>query len=235
MAHRSKTITLQAFLHKYFFKGGIDEGEFHRYHVMAADVLRDLAIHHLPIAKTTTLTVDTDNQTADFPDDFIDYIFIAIEKDGRWWIFTRDDSMVDKTITGITGTELSDLSYVYGPGMVGGHNIRWFQVDYENDRFLFNGVLSSDTVVLKYQSTGVESVSYSSTTDIEIPVYAEAAMEAGLDWRVAEKDKEAMNERQWRKRLYDDEVLVMRNVHSSTISEIRDAWLGSTSQSIIRM
>lgn len=235
MAKRNGVITLQAFIRKYLHKRGEDDGEFHRYHVIAADGLRDLAIHHLPISSTTTLTVDVDNQTADFPDDFIDYILIAIEKNGRWWVFTRDDDMVDKTITGITGTTLSSITYVYGPGSVGGENIRWFQPDYENRRFLFNGVLSDDVVVLKYQSTGVESVSFSSATDIEIPVYAEAALEAYLEWQLTEKNDRPLSERKWKLDLYEHEVLMMRNVHGSTISEIRDAWLSSSSQSIIRI
>lgn len=234
MAKRSGVITLQAFLKKYFFKMGIDEGEFHRYHVILADGLRELAIHHLPIAKTSTLDVDTDSQTADFPDDFIDYVFIAIEKEGRWWVFTRDDSMVDKTISGITGTTLADLIYVYGPGSVGGINNRWFQTDYENEKFLFNGVISSDVVVLKYQSTGVESVAYDSTTDVQVPVYAEEAIECYLDWKVSEKDKAALSERQWKKRQYDDALLMLRNVHSSTFDEIRDAWAASSNQVFVR-
>lgn len=215
-------------------KEGVDEDQFHRYHVILADGLRDLAIHHLPIAKVATLSVDSDDLTADFPSDYIDYIFIAIEKEGRWWIFTRDDSMVDKTISGISGTTLGTLAYVYGPGSVGGNNTKWFQVDYENERFLFNGVTTSDTVILKYQSTGVESVSYSSTTDIEVPIYAEDALEWYLEWRLSEKNKESLSERQWKKRQYDDAVLMIRNIHDSTISEIRDAWLGSSNQTFIR-
>ena len=234
MAKRAGTITLQSWLHKYFHKSGVDEDQFHRYNTICADGLRDLAIHHLPIAATTLLTVDTDDLTADFPSDFIDYIFIAVEKDGRWWVFTRDDSMVDKTIAGITGTTLGNLVSVYGPGSVGGVNNRWFQTDYENERFLFNGVSSSDVVVLKYQTTGVESTVYASTTDIEIPVYAEDAMENYLEWKLSEKNKESLSERQWKKRLYDDSILMVRSVHSSTISEIRDAWLSSMNQTFRR-
>ena len=215
-------------------KKGVDEDEFHRYHIILADGLRELAIHHLPIARVATLTVDTDNQTADFPDDMIDYVFIAIERQGRWWLFTRDDTMVDKTITGITGANLTNIEYVYGPGAVGGQNFKWFTPDYENYRFLFNGITASDTVVIKYQSTGVESVSYASTTDIEVPVYAEEAMECYLEWKISEKDQMAMSERQWKRELYMDAVRMLRNVHDSTISEIRDAWLASSNQVFIR-
>lgn len=229
MAERSGTITLQAFLHKYFFKANVDEDEMHRYHVIAADCLRELAIHHLPVAKTTTLTINSTNLTADFPDDFIDYIYIAVERDGRWWTFTRDDKMVDKTITGITGNDLGDIEPIVGPGAVGGHNDYWFKPDYENRRFLFSGVATTaDVVILNYQSTGVESVSYASTTDISFPVYAEDVMESYMEWKVSEKDRMALSERQWRKEQYYDSLRMMRNLHNPTIDEIRDIWLASS-------
>jgi hypothetical protein len=228
MAKRSGLITLQSFLHKYFVKMGVDEDEFHRYHVIAADGLRDLAIHHLPISNTKVLVIDSENLTADFPDDFIDYIYIAVERDGRWWTFTRDDKMVDKTIANITGADLGIVTTVVGPGAVGGENDYWFKPDYENHRFLFSGTSSSDTVVLNYQSTGVESVSYYSTTDIEFPVYAEDAMEKYLRWQVAEWDERHPSECERRRDQYIDAIRMLRNVHNSTIDEIRDIWAGSS-------
>lgn len=234
MAQRSGIISLQSFVKKYFAKQGMDEGEIHRYRIILADGLRELAIHHLPIAKTTTLTVDSTNLTSDFPTDFIDYVFIAIERDGRWWVFSRDDEMVDKTITDITGKDLSNEYWCTGPGSVGGHNSRLFQPDYENRRFLFNGVVTSDVVVLKYQSTGVEAETFAGTTDIEFPVYAEEAMESYLRWKVCEYDGGNPSECERRKGLYMDAVRMLRSVNESTLSEIRDAWLSASNQTFIR-
>jgi len=235
MAQRNGVISLQAFLHKFFLKLGVDEGEFHRYHVIAADGLRDIYIHHLPISKVTTLTIDSTNLTADFPSDFIDYDYVAVERDGRYWTFTRDNSMVDKTITGITGSSLANFSTLYGPGATGGDNDYWFKPDYENRRFLFSGFTpSSNTVVLSYKSTGVESVSYASTTDVEFPVYAEDAMETYLRWKQCEYDNGPMGECERRKSQHEDAVRRLRNIHMLSVDEIRDIWERSSNQTFIR-
>jgi len=230
MAQRNGVITLSAFIKKYFFKLGIDEGEFHRYYVIGADGLRDLHVHHLPIMKTATLSIDGTNFTADYPDDYIDYVFVAIEDEdkGRWWTFTRDDEMVDKTISGITGSDLGELAHVIGPGGVGGHNKYYFQPDNHNRRFLFDEAYSGETVILKYKSTGVESVSYSSTDDVEFPVYAEDPMEKYLRWMLAEYDGEPISEKDRRKRLYESSVMQMRNLDLPSAQEILDIWLGSS-------
>lgn len=234
MAQRIGVITLQSFLRKYFLKKNIDEDQFHRYHVIAADGLRDLSIHHLPVSKTTTLSIDGTNFTSDFPDDFIDYTFIAIEDDGRWWTFTRDDKMSDRTITDITGADLGTFIQVVGPGQTGGENNYWFKPDYENRRFLFSGVSASDTVILNYISTGVESVAFDSTNDIQFPVYAEDSMEKYLRWQECEWDNGPAGECERRKDQYEDSVRMLRNIHNSTLDEIRDIWLRSSNRTFIR-
>jgi len=236
MAERNGQITLQSYLKKYFFKARIDEDQFHRYHVIAADGIRDMFIHHLPVSKTVVMTIDGTNFTSDFPDDFIDYIFIAKENNGRWWTFTRDEKMVDRTLTGVDGSDLGEYLTIVGPGQVGGKNEYWFTVDYDNRRFLLSGVSADETVILKYYSTGVESVSYDSTDDIQIPVYAENALEKYLRWQICEWDGGNSNECERRKYHYDDAIKAMRNIHNSTIDEIRDVWLGSSNvTSVIRL
>jgi len=235
MAQRNGVISLQSFIKKYFFKRGMDEGLLHRYRVIAADGLRELHINHLPITQTAVLTIDTTNYTADYPDDYVNYVLIGVEDNGKWWTFTREDDMVDKTIVGIDGSDLGDRRSLVGYGNVGGKNDFYFKLDNNNRRFLFDESYSSNVVVLKYKSTGVESVDYSSISDIEFPVYAENAMECYLDFRIAEIDRGAMNDRQWKKKLYDDAVLMMRDIsHNITMSEIRDLWAGSSNQTIIR-
>jgi len=221
MAKRNGTISLWSFTQKSLAKFGWDEDQIHRFYIIGADGLRDLSIHSLPIAKTTTLTIDSDNLTSDFPDDFIDYVFIAIEKYGRWWTFTRDDTMVDKTITGITGDDLGDMATEWGFGARGGANDWYFTPDYENRRFLFNGVTTSDVVVMKYVSTGVEAItSVDATTDVEFPVYAERAMEDYMRWKWAEYNDFPSGECKRREDMYNESLLIMRNIHMPTLDEI---------------
>lgn len=228
MAQRNGVISLQAFIHKYFHKVGVDEGEFHRYYVIGAEGLRDLSIYHLPTVKSVVLTIDSTNYTASFPDDYINYVMLAVEDNGRWWTFTRDNNMVDKTLAGVTGEDLSERNYMIGSGSVGGANKYYFQVDNYNRRFLFDEAYASSVVVLKYSSVGVESVGYDSTTDVEFPVYAEPAMEAYLRWMICEYDDGPINECERRKRLYDTEIKKIRNLHMPSVREIRDLWLGSS-------
>ena len=235
MAQRNGLITLQAFLHKYFEKVSIDEDEFSRYHIIGCDGLRELSIYHLPMVTNSVLTIDTTNYTADYPDDYINYLAVGIEWHGKWWTFTRDNRMVDKTVAGIDGEDLSGYNYVIGAGAVGGENRFYFNDDPKNRRFLFDEAYSSNVVVLRYVSSGVESVSYSSTTDVQFPIQAESAMEKYIRWMVCEYDNGTAGECERRKKQYEEAVLMMRNLDLPTVDEIRDIWLGSSNQTFIRL
>jgi hypothetical protein len=235
MAKRSRVITLQAFIRKYLDKKSIDKDEFQRYYVIAADGLKELYLHHFPDTITTTLTIDSTNLTSDFPADFLDYVYIAVEKNGRWWTFTRDDSMSDRTITGITGSDLSLNTYMYGPGAVGGLNDFWFKPDYENSRFLFSGVdTASDVVVLNYITNGIDVITDSSTAGVTFPIYAEDVMEKYIRWQICELDDGPASECNRREKQYEKSLAIMRNIHNSSVREIKDAWLGSSNQTFIR-
>lgn len=235
MAERNGLITLQSFLHKFYFKHHIDEDEFHRYHVIGADGLRELSIYHLPLIQSAELSIDATNYTASYPDDYVNYLAIAVEKNGRWWTFTRDYEMVDKTITDIDGEDLSGYGYIVGPGAVGGENEFYFQDDPKNRHFLFDETYSSNTVILRYVSTGVESLSYGSSTDIQFPIAAEQPMENYIRWKVCEYDNGPAGECERRKKHYEESVLMMRNLGLPTADEIRDIWSGASNQTFIRL
>jgi len=235
MAERNGVISLQAFLHKYFAKNGVDEDEMHRYRFIAADGLKELSIHHLPLYKSAVLTIETTNNTADYPDDYSHYVAIAVESQGRWWSFTRATNMVDKSVAGVSGEDLSNYNFIGGPGGVGGENGFYFQDDPKNRRFLFDETYSGTVVVLRYASIGVDVVAYASDDDIEFPVTAERAMEDYLRWQVAEYDGAPVSELLRRKKMYDDSVLMLRGLSMPTVDEIRDLWLGSSNQTFIRL
>jgi len=235
MAQRNGLITLQSFLHKYFAKVMIDEDEMDRYHIIGCEGLKELSIHHLPMVTNAVLTIDTTNYTADYPDDYINYLAVAVEQNGKWWTFTRSHKMVDKTVAGVDGEDLSDTNYTVGPGSVGGENTFYFNDDPKNRRFLFDESYSSDTIILRYVSSGVESTSYGSTTDVQFPIQAESSMEKYIRWMVCEYDDGGAGECERRKRQYNEAVLMMRNLDLPTVDEIRDIWLGSSNQTFIRL
>jgi hypothetical protein len=230
MAYRSGTTTLQKLLHKMFFKLKQDEGEFHRYYVIAQDGLRDLNIYHQDKVKATTLSIDTTNFTADYPDDYVDYVQVVVENEtkGRWWSITRDDDMVDKTISGVSGTDLGDLNHNIGYGSVGGKNKFYFKPDDEERRFLFDEAYADETVVLYYKTSGVESESYSSTTDIVVPLQVEDPLEKYIRWQICEYDGAPDNECRRREKQYDRAVNLMRTLDLPTVHEIMDVWAGAS-------
>lgn len=233
MAQRSRLITLEGFIKKYFNKKSIDDDQYHRYRIIAADGLRKLSIHHMPIIKTVELTVDTDTNTADFPSDYIDYVMLVIEVDGRWWNITRDDRIVDGTLTNVDAEDVGNYEYAQGFAQPGGVNYYYYTIDRENSRFIFNGV-TGKTVILKYKSTGVEVVAYDSDADIQIPVEAEDALEAFMEWKVSHYDGEAESKIFRLKREFDDEVIYLRRIGDYSIDELRHVILGTMSQTTNR-
>jgi len=235
MAQRNGLITLQAFLHKYFQKVGIDEDDFDRYHKIGCEGLKELSIFHLPMVTNAVLSIDTTNYTADYPDDYINYLAIAVENGGKWWTFTRSHTMVDKTVAGIDGEDLGEYNYVAGAGSVGGGNEFYFDDDPKGRRFLFDEAYSSNTVIIRYVSSGVESVSYASDTDVQFPIQAESSMEKYIRWMVCEYDDGPAGECERRKNQYEEAVLMMRNLDLPTADEVRDLWLGSSNQTFIRL
>ena len=233
MAKRNSFISLDGFIHKYLDKRGIDADEYHRFRVIAQDCLRTLSIHHMPIVKQVVLTIDSDNMTADFPDDYVDYVALAVEVNGRWWSLTRDDKMVDPSLEGIESETLSDNSYVQGFGQPGGVNKYYYYPDHENSRFIFNGT-TGQVVVLRYKSTGVENVAYGSSEDVQIPVYAEDCMENFIEWKVAGYDNAAESKIARLERVYEDSLRQMRRIGDYSIDELRQIMMGTLTQTTNR-
>jgi len=233
MAKRNSLISLHGFIHKYLDKKAIDDDEYHRFRVIATDGLRHLSIHHLPIVKQVELTVDADTMTADFPDDFIDYVGLVIEVDGRWWNITRDDKMVDLNLTNVDAEELADNAYGHSFATPGGINTYYYWPDYENRRFLFNGT-TGQVVVLRYKSTGVDVVAYGSTTDIQIPVEAEEALEYFIEWQLSRYNEEPEYKIKRKKEEFDDAVILLRRIGDMSIEELRHVMLGTMTQTTNR-
>lgn len=235
MADRNGTVTLKAFVKKTLMKWGKDPSEEHRMHIIAADCLKKFYTYDLPIASETQLTINATYLTADYPDDYVDYIQISIERDGKWWSFTRNDDMVDKTNSYATGSDLSAIVSMYGYGHTGGRNDWYFKPDNKNKRFIFSGITSSSTVVLQYIGSGVAaSLTGSSSTGISFPIYVEEPLEDALRWKLAEYDTRIPpSEKERLKRNYEESLIMMRNLDSPTIDEIRDIWARGSNQTFI--
>jgi hypothetical protein len=234
MAERNSLISLDGFIHKYFDKRGVDDDEYHRYRIIACDCLKELSIHHMPVVKSVVLSINVNTNTAPFPDDYIDYVSLNKEVDGRWWALSRDDKLVDGTLTGVDAENVGDYEYNQGFAQPGGVNYYYYTPDYENRRFIFNGVTSEDVIVLKYKSTGVEVVDYGSSTDIQIPAEAETSLEYYIDWKVACYNEEPESKIARKKSYYDDSLAYLRRIGDMSIDELRQVMLSTVHQTTNR-
>ncbi len=233
MAERAGLITLDGFIHKYLDKKAIDDDQYHRYRVIATDGLKHLSIHHMTVVKKVELTIDADTLTADFPTDYVDYVGLLIEIDGRWWNISRDDKLVDGTLDNVTAEDVGEFEFGQGFAQPGGVNYYHYFPDFENRRFIFNGT-SGKVVVLKYKSSGVEVVAYGSAADIQIPIEAEEALEDYIQWQLAEYDDEAEHKITRKKRDFDDSVILLRRIGDYSIMELRQLMYGTMTQTTNR-
>ena len=227
MANISSLISLDAFVRRLLAKEGKDDDDYFRYMQIACDGLRDMYIHDFQVEVTKVVTVDTTTNTFDFPSDFVRYIAIATPIDGRWWVYTRDDSMVpleDDDSVDIQDSlpNIADYEIFASLGQAGGSNRYYFRPDYANRRFQVAGY-TPDIVVLKYVTNGINSAG-----TINIPDYALPALEAYTRLSIADYDDHAESTIHRLQRQYDLARRKMRQVHRPTLQDLKDAIYSST-------
>ena len=237
MAEISGLITLDQFVRDLLFKMEKPNDDYFRYFKIASDGLRHLFMHQLGYVTHTKLTVDTDTNTINFPDDYVGYISLNVPNAGRKWSFTRDDSIISTTSTDDEGNEYLDadagegvnlgeeVSYS-GYGARGGINDYYFSIDHRNRRFIISG-LSADFVVLTYVSTGINA-----TAATYIPRYAEDVLEQFIRWKDAEyKDDQTQL---FKAQQFEKAVRQMKKFNAPSLQEIRDAIMRSSNQVLHR-
>ena len=97
-------------------------------------------IHDFNVEVTKVATVNATTNTFSFPTDFVRYVAIATVIDGRWWIYTRDDTMAplnDDDSVSIQDSLINIANYepFDSYGKAGGTNKYYFRPDYKNRRF----------------------------------------------------------------------------------------------------
>ena len=115
-------------------------------------------------------------------------------------------------------------------GLPGGIDDAYYRVDYTSNprRIIFSGTVPRSEVVVEYFSSGLKSDGSSLIPRLAVP-----ALRAGLDWVEAENNPRApYNEKERKKRIYEEEVSAMRHVELvPTSDEIKRAIYGSYRQS----
>jgi len=232
MANISSQISLDAFVRRVLGKEGKDDDDYIRYMQIACDGLRFMHTHDFSIEATKVVAVDATTNTFSFPTDFVRHIWIATVIDGRWWVYTRDDTMAplkdddDVDIqTSLPNIALTDP--IDSLGQAGGKNKYYFRPDRKNSRFQVGGYTPS-IVVLKYISNGLDA-----DGAILIQDYAALALEAFVRFSIADYDSIAESKIQRLQQQYKDRRREMRRVQRPTLHELRDV-LYTTSGSLMR-
>lgn len=227
MANISSSISLEAFVTRLLAKEGRDNDEYWRYKQIACDALRNMHIHDFNIEATTVVTVNSDTNTFDFPRDFVRYVFIATEIDGRWWRYTKEEGMVpleddDNVEIQSSLINIADYEPFDSYGRAGGSNKYYFKPDYKNQRFQVGGY-TPNVVVLKYISNGIDPAG-----DITLPDYSLLAIEDYVRWKISDYNREAQSEIMRLERQYTNSRREMRKVRRPTIDDIKDAMYASS-------
>jgi len=221
MAYISSLISLDAFVRRLLAKEGKDDDDYMRYMQIACDGIRDMTIHDFTVEVTKVVTVNSTTNTFSFPTDFVKYIWVATNIDGRWWKYTRDDDMVplkDDDSVDIQDSLPNIANYQYSTsyGEAGGKNRYYFRPDYENRRFQVSGD-TPDVVVLKYVSNGINSAG-----TINIPDYALLALEDYVRWKLADYEGDAESHIVRLYAQYKESRRKMRMVRRPALQDIRD-------------
>jgi len=233
MANVNSLISLDAFTRRLLGKEGKDNDDYIRYMQIAADGIRDFNIHHFDVEVTKVVAVDAVNNTFDYPLDYVRYTMIGTPLNGRWWVYTRDDTMVPLEDDDGT-TILSDLPNIAEFGSPidlssgGGDNRYYFTEDNENRRFQVGG-FTPDIVVLKYISNGIDSAG-----SINIPDYATLALEAYVRWAISDYDGLPASTTIRLEHQYKERLRGMKAAQRPTLRDIIDTINAASSQLLRR-
>lgn len=166
MAHTSAYDTLDHIVRTAIDLAEEDISKYTKYLKLGIWAYTNLRLNHIKEGEIVEkLSVDSDLNTVDFPDDMIDYIAIGIPIDGVLWTFTRKYGVI-KTTTLSGGSETYDTDIGEGIDLQedtdndysarGGVNDEgYFDVDYENSRFVLKNTTAT-TVWLAYTTSGID-------------------------------------------------------------------------------
>ena len=228
MANISSLISLDAMVRRLLGKEGKDNEDYLRYMQIACDGLREFHIHDFNIEVTAVVDVNTTNNTFSYPLDFVRYTQIATPIDGRWWVYTKDDTMAPllddagETVLDAGLINVAEYEHPSSYSTGGGTNRYYFRQDDANRRFQVGG-FTPDIVVLKYVSNGINSAG-----TINIPDYAKPALESYVRWQIAEYDNPALSRIDWLKRRYDEDRRKLRMAQRPNLQDLIDT-INSTS------
>jgi hypothetical protein len=232
MAQTSGTVKLEELVNGFLWQSNRPREDYRRLFKIATDGVRDLNILHTKEGRTTAkLTMDV-NLTVPFPDDMIGFVSAGVPVKGRYWAYTRDDSILDVADRDTSGDDATagDYGYLWTYGAQGGVNKEgYYKVNYKTRTILFDHIDRTD-VILVYTSSGVNT-----DEDTYIPVMYEPLLYAYIAYMESlYRNDVPMNAKVMFKENYDIQVNIFNTLQASTLDEWYDTVYGLMSQSPLR-
>jgi len=219
MADTSRFVTLKALTAEVLALSGKPKSKYYTFFQTILNGVRDIQLFHGTTIRRVLLDMDA-NYVVDLPGDFLSFLAIGISVNGKLHLFTRDDSLLAIATTDPVYDWSSDLDEksVVGPGVRGGKNSDVYNIDYENNRIVFNSPEVRSEIILHYISSGIDA-----TAETSVPVITKMCLISYTLWRDA-----LMTESTYYNRIeilrqdYEREVEKLRMLQMPTIEEIRD-------------
>jgi hypothetical protein len=182
---------------------------------------------HTKRYKITKVTVDTQTNTIDWPNDYIGLCYLGVPSNGQLRTLTRDNKLITTT-TLVNGQETLNSEQgegvgppegqLFGYGTTGGKNDFYYAEDERNRRFFLIGTNPAN-VLLGYISSGVED------KDSLIPIRYKQCIIMYTRWKKNLREPVNMREADYFKDLYEQECNKLRAFEAPTLDEIYDALL----------
>lgn len=220
-----------------------------RYLKWAIDSYKELNLYQSTVIKTVELQIE-DNMTIDFPDDYISYVAIGVNVNGKIWTLTQRSDMVldrrdDCPIAISEAVQMSNqlpssqilaivpYRYFFGGSYRGGQYVAeqyaygggwnykgYFREDTEMKRFQFSSTFPKTTIILEYKATGFNCDGTVQIKSAAIPVIV-----SYIHWQRAENNNRVpMAEKERKRKLHIVEFEKLKHFNLAfTLSEFRDA------------
>lgn len=219
--------TLKQIVKDIHFESGLGMDSWKYIGQFALDAIRELHMFHTKQYKITKVTVDTQTNTIDWPNDYIGLCYLGVPSNGQLRTLTRDNKLITTT-TLLNGQEtlnseqgegvIPPEGQLFGYGTVGGKNDFYYSEDERNRRFFLIGANPAN-VLLGYISSGVED------KDSLIPIRFKQCIIMYTRWKKNLREPVNMREADYFKDLYEQECNKLRAFEAPTLDEIYDALL----------
>lgn len=219
---------------RFMFKYKIPLEDAALYTEHACECYRKIRARHSDATTTRKVTVSALG-IIEMPADCITVIDVMIPINGEWWSSTLRKQMVNTTTgTGIAetrndanqgeGQDIDSPNYnTYGGS--GGANNYYHMVDYDARRIFMDGI-TTEYVVLIMTTSGINL-----DGDTLVPEKCVPSLDAYMYWKKAWWDGSPMNEKQYREKIFTDEIQELRIVSfMPSASVLRDVFNSTNTQ-----